>query len=425
MTADSSRTQSARPILRGRTIVYLARALVWLILAILIVVAGVMETPLGIGVLLLHFAAVIWSLIQLRRGSEPSLTWGIIDVVSPAVVGALAGYDPSWVHLLIAAQVGAAFLAPRPRYAWAIGVAGFLAVVLGLVAAPLGSPITFSERGYAVISNGAAVTGLILGSVMTYILSSRMWQARKRLATAAQTERVNSETQRRFISMVSHELRTPLTGIQGFAELLGSRSELSENELDQFVTAIQQQSSHLSRLVDDILVVLKAEAGYLEISAEQIDISEILRHVQSTVRVGPPKSLMIVADRETWISGDPDRVFQIFRNLIENANKYGGDEIRVKVTRSEDRVRVQVWDDGPGIPGALIEAAFSEYVQVHDPADSEQSGFGLGLSIVKKLADAMGASVEYRLPVGDSGGFLVEFLASERTEEHALGVVGD
>ncbi|HDH03288.1 MAG TPA: ATP-binding protein [Actinobacteria bacterium] len=134
---------------------------------------------------------------------------------------------------------------------------------------------------------------------------------------------------------------------------------------------------------------------------------------------------MIVADRETWISGDPDRVFQIFRNLIENANKYGGDEIRAKVTRSADRVRVQVWDDGPGIPGALIEAAFSEYVQVHDPADSEQSGFGLGLSIVKKLADAMGASVEYRLPVGDSGGFLVEFLASERTEEHALGVVGD
>jgi len=91
MTAQSSRNICDTPALRGRTIVYLSRAVVWSILAILISIAGAAETPLGIGVLFIHFVAVAWALPQLKRGSEPTLTWGIIDVVSPPVIGFLAG----------------------------------------------------------------------------------------------------------------------------------------------------------------------------------------------------------------------------------------------------------------------------------------------------------------------------------------------
>jgi signal transduction histidine kinase len=252
--------------------------------------------------------------------------------------------------------------------------------------------------------------GLMLGSIVLFGMSRHMWRLNQRLAKAAATERENAVLQQRFMSMVNHELRTPLTGIRGFAELLReSGADLSREDATEFVDAIWTESGHLSRLVDDVLVVLRLEAGGLPVSLQPVDAGAVARAVAGAVPIPTDRELTMDLPDPLWVRADPDRLFQVLRNLVENAVKYGGMRISVGGAAAEDRSRIEVSDDGEGIPDDRLEDAFSEFVQLK-AADSGR-GFGLGLSIVRHLVDAQGGTLSYRK--GSLGGacFSVELPA--------------
>jgi signal transduction histidine kinase len=394
---------------RARSIVYMTRAGVWAVGTVLIVAAGYAQTPLGVAVVAFHTIVIYCAVRDFRRQALPSVGWGILDVAMPAALGVIGGYEPSWVHLVIAAQVAGAFLAPRPKYALVIGGAGLISILMGLALDPLPPLIVLSQRGFIIVHYGAIGLGLALGAAVTMILGRRVWLTRERLAAAAESDRRNARTQRRFISMVSHELRTPLTSIQGYAELLADRGEYPEAEIDEFTDAIRSQASHLSRLVDDVLVVLKAEAGRLDIVPVPVDIRQVVSRIDAMVAVVPPKRLSVEAPDDVFAHADVDRLFQVIRNLVENAVKYGGDHIHLSVEQTSDCVRIVVADDGPGIPADRMELAFTEFGQVHEPASTSAGGFGLGLPIVRRLITAMGGDVRYRPPDAiRPGGFIVD-----------------
>ena len=377
----------SRRVLRVRAAIYAGGAAI-------LVAAGVGRTAFGMGILGAYSVVVIWSLVESRKTTrrQIGIAEALIDVLAPSVTGLLVGHDPYSLHLLVAAQIAACFLVSNPRVARLVGAVGVGGMALGLIGANWPTPVVLTETGYRIAENGAVVLGAVLGLMTVSTVATRMWAARNELKRASITERRHTETMRRFVSMVNHELRTPLTSISGYASVLrDSDPSLTREERIEFLDVISDQSQHLSRLVDDILVLLRMEAGRLTVVPEIIPVAEIAARVVQLIDLPPDRTLDVRVDGDVSAVADPDRLLQVIRNLVENAVKYGGPHIRIEVDRVGASARVRVCDDGSGIPDDRVEEVFEDYARL----DHSPGGFGLGLPIVKRLVEAMDGTIEY------------------------------
>ena len=207
-----------------------------------------------------------------------------------------------------------------------------------------------------------------------------------------------------FVALVSHELRTPLTSIAGFSDtLVESWKDLPAEEVDEFLSIINRQAMYLGDLVEDVLVIPRLEANRLKLEPELFDLGDLIRDVSDMVfpnggrknsLVSLPDGVRVVADRR--------RVHQIVRNLMDNAHKYGGDQIMVEGFVMGDQYMVIISDNGPGVPDEETRKVFENFEQVSKGDARESSGIGLGLPIARRLARAMGGDVWYerRFPTG-------------------------
>lgn len=243
--------------------------------------------------------------------------------------------------------------------------------------------------------------------------------AQDRHAEALAQERRAVELKNEFVSMVSHELRTPLTGIAGFTDTLAaSWAALPPDEVDEFLDIMRDESDHLSNLVEDILVLPRLEAGQLRLGLTEFDLAAEAHSVASRVfkdkgySVSIPASIIVLADRT--------RLRQILRNLLENAKKYGGDEVLISgELHAPGMYKVDVSDNGPGIDEDDRERIFKHFEQLSTGNARLQQGVGLGLPIAKMLARAMGGDLWYeeRFPVGARFCFSVMLAQSPETRE--------
>jgi PAS domain S-box-containing protein len=197
-----------------------------------------------------------------------------------------------------------------------------------------------------------------------------------------------------LIASVSHELRTPLTVIHGLAqELDASWASFSVMEQKEFIALIAQHSEEVGHIVEDLLVAARADIGKLPIHAETLDlrtqIDEVLLSVPALHVV-----LDIVGDEPPVAFADPNRVRQIIRNLLTNAARYGGDDVRVRCGIAGGRAFVEVADDGSGVAPADIAKIFEPYERAHN-ADGQPMSVGLGLTVSRTLAELMGGTLEY------------------------------
>jgi signal transduction histidine kinase len=276
-----------------------------------------------------------------------------------------------------------------------------MSVVLGAAAVgvvyffhPLGPVLDVPARAVERAGLSSGLVGLGLASFVLAILVREVRNSADRQESRIQHERSRTVAQAKFLAMVNHELRTPLTSIRGFASLLDDGlDDLDVDEAREFVNAISEQSEHLARLVDDILVTLKLESGTLPVESEPVDVSELFAFVAGLVGDANGKSIGFDHGGIRTVFGDHHRLVQVMRNLVENAVKYGGDTIEVVAMRNAETVELVVADDGPGIPEACTESVFSEFVQLADPRGSVPDGFGLGLAICRRLVEAMGGSL--------------------------------
>ncbi|MFV1960463.1 MAG: sensor histidine kinase [Acidimicrobiia bacterium] len=207
-----------------------------------------------------------------------------------------------------------------------------------------------------------------------------------------------------FVAMVSHELRTPLTSIAGFADtLVHSWEELPKDEVNEFLSIINRQSIYLGDLVEDVLVIPRLEANRLRLDPELFDLGDLIEDVavmvfpngeKKTSLVSLPDGVRVLADRR--------RVQQVMRNLMENARKYGGDQIMIEGFVMGDQYLVIISDNGPGVPDEETRKVFENFEQLSKGDAREASGIGLGLPIARRLARAMGGDVWYerRFPTG-------------------------
>lgn len=201
-----------------------------------------------------------------------------------------------------------------------------------------------------------------------------------------------------FVASVSHELRTPLTGIVGLShELVVNREYFGEDEVNDILMMISEQSSELANIVEDLLVGARADAGTLVIKPETIDLKkEIQMVVSGHALLGSEGHAEVpVSIHTNGAHADALRFRQIVRNLLTNAARYGGEKVWIETRRGAGRVVVSVIDDGTGVPAGQENAIFEAYQRAHNAA-GQPASVGLGLSVARKLARLMGGDLRYR-----------------------------
>lgn len=196
-----------------------------------------------------------------------------------------------------------------------------------------------------------------------------------------------------LIAAVSHELRTPLTGVLGFAEMLrDSGSDFSTAETDTMLAAIADEAVDLTNLVEDLLTAARAQMGSLTILPTTVALRPLIgRVVESTA--GPAHHI-VVSGTPISALADESRVRQILRNLITNAERYGGHQIHIATYTNAETAHLRVSDNGDGIPESDQERIFAPYESAHD-AGTQPGSLGLGLTISRSLAQLMSGDLTY------------------------------
>jgi signal transduction histidine kinase len=236
------------------------------------------------------------------------------------------------------------------------------------------------------------------------------------VALRNRTQREEAEAQLRqtlrskneLIASISHEIRTPLTAVVGFAQVLREADDLTAEDRAAMIRSIVDEGLDLSNIVEDLLTVAKAEAGTLTVVEVPVDLRAQAAQVCESLREEDATKVSVEGPTRR-VAADPGRVRQILRNLVSNALRYGGETVVVRVIE-EGLPRIQVVDNGGGIPVEDRERIFESYQKAHD-APGVAGSVGLGLSISRKLARLMGGDLTYAQPDGFSI-FELSFAAS-------------
>jgi len=248
---------------------------------------------------------------------------------------------------------------------------------------------------------------------LAYGIVALRTQARRELAESQLRDSLRSKEQ--LIASISHEMRTPLTAVVGFAQLLQiSDSGLSADERAELIRSIADEGLDLTNIVEDLLTAAKAEAGTLTVVKVPVDLRANAAQVLETLTRYQPIELTGSAVR---VTGDPGRVRQILRNLISNALRYGGDQIRINLI-DDPSPRVQVRDNGRGIPADERDRIFDPYQRAHD-APGLTASMGLGLTISRSLARLMDGDLTYCYEDGES---IFELILPPLAPEEAVGI---
>jgi heavy metal sensor kinase len=216
---------------------------------------------------------------------------------------------------------------------------------------------------------------------------------------------------REFSLSIAHELKTPLTILKGESELALTKS-LTSREAQRLAATYLEESSRLSRIVDDLLTLAKVEAGQMTLHEEPVRLHELVDGIyEDALILAADRRISVTLDRndQGMVSGDPVRLRQLLRALISNAVRYTdpGGWVRIRNERSENAVSVSVEDSGLGIPAESLDKIFDRFYRVDEARSRAQGGSGLGLSIAKWIAEAHHGSISVQSTPGKGSCFTV------------------
>ena len=215
-----------------------------------------------------------------------------------------------------------------------------------------------------------------------------------------------SAVKTQFIGSVSHELRTPLHGILGIARVL--QLQATNSEVSRRLQLIESSGTHLLGLINDLLDISRIEAGQFAMRSEAFELGSLVRSVADlyTLRAadkGLDFTLELRLEAICWVTGDPVRVRQVLHNLLGNAVKFtsqGSVGLRLGYDAGSGRLDAEVHDTGPGIDAANLARVFEAFHQAETASVRPFDGTGLGLTIARDIAQAMGGDITMSSTVG-------------------------
>ena len=211
----------------------------------------------------------------------------------------------------------------------------------------------------------------------------------------------NEKVRDALLASLSHDLRTPLASITGAATTLRAFGDkMSPSERLDLLASIEEEAARLARFVANLLDMSRIEAGGLKVKRDLVSIAEVVRGaVERSRKAFPGQPVRVsLAPNLPFVRGDAKLLEQVLFNLLDNAQKYGGDAGATVHARQEGaEVVISVTDEGPGVKPADLERIFEKFYR-GGRADGRKAGTGLGLSICRGLVEAMGGTIDAQSP---------------------------
>ena len=280
-----------------------------------------------------------------------------------------------------------------------------------------------------VLERPVRVTTLI-SSLRTAIRATRrQYQIRDQLTDLRRAEAQLRDIDRRkdeFLATLAHELRNPLAPMRNALHILKMKGN-DQAATDQVRTMMERQLAQMVRLIDDLLDVSRITRGKLTLHKERIELAAVVADAVDTARphieaAGHELDVSLPTE-PVYLDVDPVRLAQVLSNLLNNAAKYTerGGRIWVAGRRRDDQIEVRVRDSGIGIPAESLSSIFEMFAQVDRSLEKSHGGLGIGLTLVKRLTEMHGGSVEAKSEgVGKGSEFIVRLPAARvptRSEE--------
>jgi len=215
-----------------------------------------------------------------------------------------------------------------------------------------------------------------------------------------------------FIGFASHELKTPLTTVKGFVQLVHEGGIAFDSVYDK----VANQIHRLEVIINELLNLSMIQAGRLQMSFVETDLDTIISESIESVMPVNHKILVGQPQQKIQVSVDRQKLIQVLVNLLTNAVKYSphGTTISIYSELIGDEVKVQVSDEGPGIPGEMLAAIFDPFYRVSNSAKSKVEGMGLGLYISKVIMEGHSGKISVESEIGRGSHFSISFPALRR-----------
>lgn len=309
------------------------------------------------------------------RGQEGEVA-GLVYLATPLPAGGL----PLGLLLQLAGAAGAAVVLASAAGFW--------------IARRISRPIEEIDRAAGRVSGGD------LGSLvdMRSEISELTGLAQSFNEMTASLNR-SIQAKNAFIADVTHELRTPLTVIKGTIETLEDGALDDRQGRIPLLESMHYETDRLIRLVNDLLVLTRADAGTLRLNLQTIDLHELARmrceHL-APLAAQNGVEFQITGLDPAWAHADADRVAQVLGNILDNALRYSptGSTVEIKVSERGGDITCEVSDAGPGIPAQHLPFVFERFYRADSSRDRKSGGAGLGLAIAQSLVSAMGGSID-------------------------------
>ena len=284
---------------------------------------------------------------------------------------------------------------------------GFALIVAGLLSRTITRPLRDLVAGVRRFASGDYGTRVAIAGPSEV---AEMSTAFNEMASEIQRARGSEQA---FLADISHELRTPLTSIHGFAQAIADGEARGEG-VPRAAQIIQRESRRLVRMVEGLLQVAKLEAGVQRLAHEQVGASDLLRGAIAALDVQAREAGVSfdVAAEALPVIGDPDRLSQLFINVLDNAVKHSprGATVHVDGERLNGEVVVRVRDQGTGLPAGTERKLFARFWRGDNAA--ARAGAGLGLAIAQAIAQAHGGSIDARNAPGGGAEFAIHLPAA-------------
>jgi PAS domain S-box-containing protein len=261
-----------------------------------------------------------------------------------------------------------------------------------------GNIIGASKIARDITAKKAAEGALIDARQIAEAATSRQTELLERERVARQEAEKANRLKDEFLATLGHELRTPLNAMLGWATVLRT-GKIKPEEMANAMEVIERNARVQAQIIDDLLDMSRIISGKVRIEVERLDLASIANEAIETVSASASAKGVrlkpVLGAAELVVSGDPNRLRQVFWNLLSNAVKFTprGGRVQVTLKRVDSHVEASVIDTGEGIPPEFLPHVFNRFQQVDASLTRRHGGLGLGLSIVKQLIELHGGTV--------------------------------
>jgi len=314
---------------------------------------------------------------KIKKGADEDIINRVFEQAEPVVISEIAAD----------AEPSLAYLANEGYQSYACVPLTILGESIGVIGVATCSKRCFTDKEVGLLT-------AIGKEISIAVQNARLYEEASSVRALRELDALRTE----FLANVSHELRSPLAVIKGSASsLLQPDVSFDEQAWREFLQSIDNDADNLSRLVEDLLIMSRLEAGALEVRRERRSFARVLESVEDRLDSLASKHRLQsdIPPNLPRVVVDDGRIGEVLTNLVENAVKYSeeGTQIRIEANPNCNEVIISVTDEGTGIPPELHQKVFDRFYQVENPQVRHRRGTGLGLSICRGIVEAHGGRI--------------------------------